>query len=235
MADFNPVGIDLVTGQLRPITRNDIPTDSGGTLLVGYTGLRGVTGLMGETGILGPQGYTGLFGQTGALVSGIRGLTGPQGATGRQGGTGTLGRTGLTGRTGITGTTGVQGVTGAQGRGNYAILFEATTINASTPAGGPYILGVTGGGFTITLPLASSLGTREIIVQDEVGFAGTSPTTIATSGADTINGAANISLSVNYEAIKLLCDGSNLFLARRILQGPTGVVGATGAQGATGV
>jgi len=140
----------------------------------------------------------------------------------------------------LLGTTGIDGVTGiapagTQWVGNYALLFGSTTIEATVPTGGPYFVGVTGGGFTVTFPSAASLGTREIIVQDEVGFSATSATTVATTGGDTINGGASISLNKNYEAIKFLSDGTSQFFARRIAPGPTGMVGATGTRGATGV
>lgn len=235
MVDINPRGIDLVTGQLRPITSTDVPTDIDGELLNGYTGPQGETGFVGASGIEGPQGPTGLLGITGALVVGIRGLTGALGASGLIGLTGLQGRTGSRGITGFQGITGVSGQPGIQGVGNYALLFGDTTIEATIPTGGPYFIGITGGGFTVTLPTAASLGTRELIIQDEIGFSATSPTTIATTGGDTINGAASIALNKNYEAIKLISEGSSLFFARRIVQGITGVQGTTGTSGSTGI
>lgn len=235
MADLNPVGIDLMTGQNRPITIGDVPTDSGGTELIGYSGLSGDTGIMGETGTQGPQGYSGYHGNTGPSVLGLQGLTGIQGETGIRSATGITGRSGLVGSTGPTGNTGVIGITGFQGRGNYALLFGTTTINATVPTGGPYIIGITGGGFTVTLPLAASLGTREIIIQDEMGFSATSATTFATTGADTINGAGTISLNKNFAAIKLVSDGVSVFIARNIVQGNTGSLGQTGVDGSTGI
>ena len=53
---------------------------------------------------------------------------------------------------------------------------------------------------------------RVFIVKDEVGKAATFPITISTEGAETIDGAATISISSNYGAVYLYSNGSNLFI-----------------------
>lgn len=51
----------------------------------------------------------------------------------------------------------------------------------------------------------------EITVSDESGNAAVNNITIATEGAETINGAASIAIAANYGAVRLRSNGSNLF------------------------
>lgn len=236
MSQINPIGIDLVTGQQRPLNLSDAPTDTAGSVLLAYTGIQGQTGTQGTTGVEGSRGFTGI------QPTGLRGITGVIGLTGIQnditglgGITGLRGATGLRGRTGVAGATGAQGITGAQGfPGNFALLFSSTTITFDA-----YIIGITGGGFTVTLPAANSAGFRKFLVQDESGNATSNNTTIARSGSDnivTLGGpVTTMLLSENYEQIQLQSDGSANYYARRIKRGLTGIQGATGVTGATGI
>jgi len=63
----------------------------------------------------------------------------------------------------------------------------------------------------ITLNTALLTAGRTYIIVDESGAAGTNNITIQTQGAETINGAATLVISVNYGAIFIYTDGSNWF------------------------
>jgi len=65
---------------------------------------------------------------------------------------------------------------------------------------------------TITLPTALTNTTQPpILVKDAGGNAGTNNITIATQGAETIDGGATAVISVNYNSIWLYSDGTNWF------------------------
>ena len=64
---------------------------------------------------------------------------------------------------------------------------------------------------TITLLTADLLAGRVIIVKDESGAAGTNNITIATEGAELIDGAATATISTNYGVVRLYSDGTNWF------------------------
>lgn len=53
---------------------------------------------------------------------------------------------------------------------------------------------------------------RMFIVKDAAGSAATFPITISTEGAETIDGAATISINSNYGSVTLYSNGSNLFV-----------------------
>lgn len=251
MAEINIYGINLSNGQYGLLGSGDTPVDSNSTSFSGATGIQGITGFLGNTGIEGTQGatgllgsYTGIIGRTGIRLD-WRGETGTQGVTGIIGATGPLNTT-----TGITGRTGIQGITGIQGvASSYSSISGATTLAAEvSPL--PQVIGVntTGGPFTVTLPLSSSIpGSKQYIIQDEGGLAGTNNLTIATSGSDVINGAANYIMNTNYEGVDIYNTGTAFFVlvaakmgATGIQTGATGIIGIspqgeTGIQGATGV
>lgn len=206
MSDVNLVGIDLSTGQLRPITENDVASNSDGNPLLGVTGLRGATGILGPTGLQGQTGFLGFPG-----ITGLQGRTGIRGVTGIAAGS--------------QGLTGLQGSTGVQGYGNYSLLTGATTISIEA-----YIVGLdsTGGAFAVTLPLASAAGAaRRFYFQDEAGVAQTNNITITPQGENLINGQESFVISFNYQGVDLYSNGSNYFARNTI--------GATGLQGATGI
>lgn len=236
MAEINPVGIDLITGQMRPLTLDDGPTNNIGTVLNAYTGLQGVTGSQGATGAASPQGTTGIRAIGVQGITGVRGLTGLAGeVTGLTGTTGIRGLTGIRGATGAQGATGIQGATGTQGLpGNFSILFGATTITADQN-----LIGITGGGFTVTLPLASNAGNRRYVIQDQSGNAASNNTTVSRSGSDDIvtlaGPAASVLLQDNYEELEIQSNGVSAYYVFRFKRGLTGIQGATGLTGATGL
>lgn len=64
---------------------------------------------------------------------------------------------------------------------------------------------------TITLDSSDVASGRMIIVKDESGGATTNNITIDTEGAETIDGGASVTISVNYGVTKLYSDGLNWF------------------------
>lgn len=65
---------------------------------------------------------------------------------------------------------------------------------------------------TITIQTADIANTDKVfIVKDESGAAGTNNITIATQGAETIDGAATVTIAANFGVVKMYTDGSNLF------------------------
>ena len=65
---------------------------------------------------------------------------------------------------------------------------------------------------TITVSSADILSTdREFIIKDESGGAGTFNITIATEGAQTIDGVSTVIITVDFGSVSLYSDGTNLF------------------------
>lgn len=226
MADFNLVGNDLNTGQYRPVGPNDASTDTIGNSLVGRTGIAGVTGLTGATPSLeGERGLTGSMGVTGFAPTGIFGETGIVGATGLIGRTGVRGLTGFS--NGSQGITGFRGLTGANLVNPRSILFGATTITVEAT-----LVGVTGGGFAITLPTpsAASLG-RRILFYDITGVASSTPWSIIGS----FGGLSGYTVIQNYQMIEFIGLNTTSWTVRFGGQGPTGLTGKTGIRGETGI
>lgn len=236
MANVNIVGVDLNSGQYRPLTPRDFASDSDGNSLQGRTGLPGPTGIAsGQTGITGERGVTGFHGPTG-----FAGLTGPIGITGAQ-------LAGVTGLRGVTGTpassAGSAGLTGLQGAGNYSLLSSATTITIDA-----YIVGLdsTGGPFTVGLPAFNNLGgyPKIFVFQDQTGQADINPVTLQVP-PETPFSYAYETYTINrpYQAVEILNDTGTYFvfefnMGYTGLQGTTGISdipGATGLQGSTGI
>lgn len=70
-----------------------------------------------------------------------------------------------------------------------------------------------GGGFSVTVPSAASVGAGfEVTVMKS--DASSNAVTLVRSGAETINGLTSIALSIQYEFVTLLCDGSNWLIVR---------------------
>lgn len=74
------------------------------------------------------------------------------------------------------------------------------------------IVAVETAGITVTLPVPANYGRgRTLLIKDESGNAGSSNITINTYGADTIDGAASVTLSDNYGLLELYTDGDNWY------------------------
>lgn len=93
---------------------------------------------------------------------------------------------------------------------NYLSLVSKTSAYTVTSLDSVILVDATAGAVTVTLPAASvSTGQRlEIKKTDSSGNA----VTIDGNGAETIDGAATASLSVQYESKTIVCDGSNWWI-----------------------
>lgn len=66
-----------------------------------------------------------------------------------------------------------------------------------------------GGAFTVTLPSATGNTGRQFVVKRL--NSGSNTVAVAAVGGQTIDGASSVSLSVQYQIITVVCDGSNWF------------------------
>jgi len=122
----------------------------------------------------------------------------------------------------VVGTTNVQTLTNKTltspvitGATTFGVLREAVTTDATLVAT-TVIAGVTtlAASITITLSTAAITATsgRVWIIKDETGACGNAYTiTIATQGAETIDGQTSLVLAENYGTIKLYSNATNLF------------------------
>jgi hypothetical protein len=98
------------------------------------------------------------------------------------------------------------------------VRHNVTTVNVATYdlLTTDYILNVTYTSIaavtSLTLPTAQVISGRVIHIKDAGGNAGSNNITIDTEGSETIDGAATLVLSANYESVSLYCDGSNWFI-----------------------
>jgi len=89
----------------------------------------------------------------------------------------------------------------AVGAGNYTVLITDHIVAKTA---------ITGGGDTISLP-AAAVVPQVFYIKDESGNAGTDNITIDTVGAETIDGAASITISTNHGVAKIYSNGTNYF------------------------
>lgn len=78
-----------------------------------------------------------------------------------------------------------------------------------------YYIGVTSTAATrtMTLPSAASCGSGfTFIIKDESGACSINNIIIDGNASETIDGSTTYKLSVNYEAVEIICDGSNWFV-----------------------
>lgn len=97
--------------------------------------------------------------------------------------------------------------------GGFAFLRGAYAASNTTGVK-EVIIGVTdtSAARTITIPSALiAAGTFIVFVKDEYGRAGTFNITVATEGAETIDGQASIAIAEDYGELRLYSDGTNLF------------------------
>jgi len=85
---------------------------------------------------------------------------------------------------------------------------HAISAAANTSGPGLYRVDTTGGAVTLTLDTDDVVAGREITIKD-TGNGGTNNVTIATEGAETIDGAATQTISANYGYMRLCSDGTN--------------------------
>lgn len=96
-----------------------------------------------------------------------------------------------------------------------SLTFGRQVINTSSPVSGNHSLTAATSlstPITYTLAAATTWNVGAVATfKDESGTAGTNTITIATSGGDTIDGAASITISTNYGSVSLYCDGVSKF------------------------
>lgn len=95
-----------------------------------------------------------------------------------------------------------------------SVLETHTTVTAATytAKAGDRLIGVNrAGAVTITFPTAQLRPGRTYTVKDESGAAATNNITVATEGAETIDGSATDTISENYGSKIYYSDGSNWF------------------------
>lgn len=95
-------------------------------------------------------------------------------------------------------------------------------VNTTTVAGATYTVLRTDdiihstysatGAVTITIPTALMAEKKTITIKDAGGNAGTNNITIATQGAETIDGSATYKIINDYDAITLYSNGSHWFI-----------------------
>jgi hypothetical protein len=91
-------------------------------------------------------------------------------------------------------------------------LGVATQSGAGNISSTATIIGFTAGGFTATLSSAIVEVGKIKILKDQAGTAGTSPVTIATQGAEKIDGLDTVSLNQDYGSITFYSNGTNWFI-----------------------
>jgi hypothetical protein len=94
---------------------------------------------------------------------------------------------------------GVAYTTTTSAAGNYTVLVTDKVIFKS---------GITGGGDTVTLPSGAATG-QVFIIKDSGGNASTDSITIATAGAETIDGVSTYSIRQDYQSVTVIFDGTN--------------------------
>jgi hypothetical protein len=93
------------------------------------------------------------------------------------------------------------------------IIKRTATATSMTADIHDYLIGVTNTASPriVTLPSAATISGKEYVVKDESGNAGTNNITVATAGAETIDGAATATIATNYGSVKVYSDGTNWF------------------------
>jgi hypothetical protein len=97
---------------------------------------------------------------------------------------------------------------------NHSVSLKRTaTATSYTVLDTDNIVGITStaSARTITLPTAAGKTGRRYIIKDESGGAATNNITIATTGGQTIDGAATLTINTNYGTNSVYSDGTNWF------------------------
>ena len=113
----------------------------------------------------------------------------------------------------IVGTTNTQTLTNKTATAFKMNLANKSLVDTSGSTSGDQIIfaDTTTTALTVTLSTADTIAGNLVIVRDVGGAAGTQNITIATEGAQTIDGAATNVISVNDDVRRLVSDGTNWF------------------------
>lgn len=95
------------------------------------------------------------------------------------------------------------------GGGGSSLDIESESSSFTAVSGKTYLVDT---GTTVTVTLPSAALNAEITIKDSTGEANDQNITINTPGAETIDGAASLTISSNYESVRLVSDGSNWFI-----------------------
>lgn len=93
--------------------------------------------------------------------------------------------------------------------GGSSLDIESQSSSFTAVSGKTYLVD-TGVAVTVTLPSAAL--NAEVVIKDSTGEANDQNITVNTPGAETIDGAASLTISSNYESVRLVSDGSNWFI-----------------------
>ena len=86
-------------------------------------------------------------------------------------------------------------------------FVSSTTTAITTDESQYFVIGdTTSGSVTITLPLASSLKDKQFVIKKK---SASNTLTVTANTADTIEGAASVSMTGNYATLQLISDGQN--------------------------
>ena len=96
---------------------------------------------------------------------------------------------------------------GVGGAGGYTVTTETTTPYAASA--GDYILfNLSGTNAVVNLPVAATAGANAQVGVKKIDD-GTELVTVSGNGGETIDGSTTLDLLSQYEAVELICDGSN--------------------------
>jgi len=93
-----------------------------------------------------------------------------------------------------------------------SVDVEAVTASVDTSRDSYYFGCDTAGADTITIKSLDCVDGRILVIKDEGGNASAQNIVIATEGAETIDGAASLTLSVDYDAVTLIARNSNWWI-----------------------
>ncbi len=100
--------------------------------------------------------------------------------------------------------------------GTNSLISSRQTISGSSPvnADGSKFVGADTSSDSAALVLLDAIKEegREIIIKDESGNASINNITISTESTTLIDGSASLTMSTDYEVVRLYCDGSNWFI-----------------------
>ncbi len=207
----------------------------------GVEGIQGSVGKTGAAGSVGSQGEMGEKGSLGSIGKrGIAGVQGVAGISGLRGDRGFTGEKGLKGERGSEGTQGIKGEHGSKGerglegrlsdddrvrffvglqRAKYtdaeaaaALLVLVTKTSNYTIVGADNVIicDASGGAFTVTLPTAVGRGGKVYNIKKIDSTSNI--VRVSGDGTETIDDGTTADLTVQYEAITIISDGTEWWI-----------------------